>query len=77
MRRDAIKIDALPCQCVELAVVGLWIDTPEARTADVREAWTEALAQQPEQPEHDIAVSSGIGHYVCGMQLGLLLQHDR
>ena len=45
---DAIKIYALSCQCVQLTVVGFWIDAPEARTADVREAGTEAVAQQPE-----------------------------
>ena len=77
MRCDAIEVDALPGQRIEITVVGVRIDAPKAAAADVGQAGTEAIAQQSEQPENDIAVGAGVGHDLGGLQLGLLLQHDR
>lgn len=48
MRCDAIQAHALAGQCVEFSVIGLGINAPKARAADVGQAWTEAVAQQPE-----------------------------
>ena len=52
MRRDTIKVDALLRQGVEFTIVGLCIDTPKPRAADVGQAWIESIARQPEQAEY-------------------------
>ena len=62
---------------VELAIIGLGVDAPEACSTDVRQARAEAVAQQAEQPEDDVAVCARIGHDLRRLQLGLLLEHDR
>ncbi len=49
-------------QAVELAVVGGAGDPPEAGGAEVGQARTELVAQQPEQPEDLVAVAGGVGH---------------
>ena len=76
MRRTAIEVDALPSQSVEGAVVRLGVDSPEAAAADVGQARAEAIAEQPEQAEHNVAIRAGVGHDPRGLQLGLLLQHN-
>jgi len=44
VRRDPIEVDALSRQAIEFAIVGLGVDAPEARSADVRQAGTEAAS---------------------------------
>ena len=60
---------------VELAVVGPWVDAPEARAADVGEARAESIAEESEQAEHDIAIGAGVGHDLHGLKFGLLFEH--
>lgn len=45
MWRDALEMNPLSCQDVELAVVGLGIDPPETRPADVSGSYPQALAR--------------------------------
>lgn len=61
---------------IELPVIRLTIDAPEAGTANISQSRTEAIAQQPKEAEHHIAVGAGIGHDVRRLQFGLLLQSD-
>jgi hypothetical protein len=58
------------------AAVGIGVDAPEARAADVGQAGAETVARQLEQSENDIAAGAGVGHDLRGLQLGLLLKHD-
>ena len=60
---------------VELAVVGLWVDAPEARTADVGNARAESIAEESEQAEHDIGIRAGVGHDLHGLKFRLLFEH--
>ncbi|CCF70621.1 hypothetical protein XAPC_4358 [Xanthomonas citri pv. punicae str. LMG 859] len=76
MRRDAVEVHTLPGERVELAIVSVGIDTPEACAADIGQARAEAVVGEPEQAKHQIAVRTGVGHDLCRLQLGLLLQHD-
>lgn len=59
---------------IQLAVVGVGTDSPEARPADVRQPGAEAVAQQAEEPEDHVAVGAGVSHDPCGIKLRLLLQ---
>ena len=62
---------------VKFAVICLLIDTPETGTAHIGETRTEAVAQQTEQSEDDIAVGTGVGHDLGRLRSGLLFEHDR
>ena len=73
---DAVRVHAVPGNIVELPVIGLRVDTPEARAADIGEPQTEAISQQPEQAKHDVRIGAGVGHDEGGLQLGLLFEHD-
>lgn len=73
--RDQVELDRLAGQPVELAVVRVRARAPEAGTADIGQPRTEVVAKQAEQPEHHIAVGSGVGHDLRRLQLGLLFQH--
>ncbi|RML25696.1 hypothetical protein ALP82_200220 [Pseudomonas savastanoi pv. fraxini] len=73
MRCNAVKVDTLFCQCIEFAIVGLRINSPEPRATDVGQAWAKPIAQKPEQAEHYIAIGSIVGHDLRGLQFGLLL----
>jgi len=58
-----------------LAIIGLWIDSPEAGAADIGQPWTKSVAQESEKPKDDIAVGSSISHDLGRLQFGLLLKH--
>jgi hypothetical protein len=75
MQCDAIQLEPVLGNNIELLVVGPRIDAPEARAADVGQAGTEAIAEVSEQAEHDIAIRTGVGHNPCGLQFGLLFEH--
>jgi hypothetical protein len=51
VRSDTLQLQLVLGNGIELAVVGARIDAPEARAADVCQAWAEAIAQVSEQPE--------------------------
>ena len=68
---------ALARDLVQLAVVRIRVDAPEARAADVGNAWAEPVAEQAEQAEHDVGVGTSVGHDLGRLQLGLLFQHNR
>src|ERR1019366_7642852 len=59
---NEIRVDAMPADAIEAAVVGRLIDSPVPGAANVGYPWAEAIAQQPEQAEYDVGVSAGIGH---------------
>ena len=67
----------MPGDVVEFAVIGFGIDAPESCSADVSEARAESVAKQSEQTEHNIAISTGVGHDLSRLQFGLLFEHDR
>ncbi|KAG0184465.1 hypothetical protein DFQ28_011092 [Apophysomyces sp. BC1034] len=49
MRRDAIKVHALPRERVEVAIIRLGIDAPETRATDISQARAEAIVGEAEQ----------------------------
>ena len=61
---------------IELPVIRLAVDAPEAGAANIGQSRTEAIAQQTKEAEHHIAVGAGISHDVRRLQFGLLLQND-
>ena len=77
MRHDALQAKPVLRDGVELAIIGLGLDAPEAAAADVCQAGAEAVAQQAEQPEDDVTVGTRIGHDLRRLQFGLLFKHDR
>ena len=77
MRHDALQAKRVLRDGVELAIIGLGLDAPEAAAADVCQAGAEAVAQQAEQPEDDVTVGTRIGHDLRRLQFGLLFEHDR
>ena len=52
MLGDQAGVDAVAGEAVERAVVGVWVDAPEALLGQVGEPGRELVAEQPEQPEH-------------------------
>ncbi|MNI27752.1 hypothetical protein D3C73_815020 [compost metagenome] len=59
---DQVEFDRLAGKSVELAVIRLWARAPETGTTDIGQARAEVIAEQTEQPEHHIAIGTGIGH---------------
>ncbi len=74
---NQVELDRLASKSVELAVIRFWARAPEPGTANIGQARAEVIAEQAEQPEHNIAVGTGIGHDLCWLQFGLLFQHNR
>jgi hypothetical protein len=53
---DQPGIDPVAGDPVERPVVGGWVDPPEAGVAQIGQPGTELVAQQPEEPEDEVAV---------------------
>jgi hypothetical protein len=54
-------------EAVEVAIIGVCVDPPEARAGDVGQPWAKTVAQQPEQPKDHITVGAGVGHDLGGV----------
>ena len=64
----------MPGNAVQAAVIRCRINPPVPTAADVGDSWAEPVAQKPEQTEHNVRVSAGIGHDLGGMELCLLFE---
>jgi hypothetical protein len=56
MASDQVGIDAVTSDAVQRPVVGGRIEAVEARVAQIRQAWAEAIAEQHEQAKHDVRI---------------------
>jgi hypothetical protein len=72
---NEIRVDAMPADAIQEAVVSRLIDSPVPGAANIGNPWTEPIAQEPKQAEHDIGVSTGIGHDLSGSELCLLFEN--
>jgi len=73
---DQLGIYAVPREAVQRAVVGSAVDAPEAGITDVGKSRAELVAQKPEQPEHRVGISCGVGHDLGRFEIGFLVEQQ-
>lgn len=73
---DELDVDAVSGERIERTVVGRFVDTPEASTADIGKSGAELITEKPEKGEDNIAVSCRIGHDLGGLEVSFLLQQQ-
>ena len=71
---DFLQVDIVSGYRIEHAVVGLRVDPPKARTADIGQARAESVAKQAEQPENHVAVRACVRHDLRRLKVRLLFQ---
>src|SRR5450755_3438695 len=75
VRRNEREIDFVSGHIVEFTVVGMRVDPPQARAADVGQPWAKAISQEAKEAEDNIAVSAGIGHDLGWLEIRFLLEY--
>ena len=53
---NEVGVDAMTGHAVQGSILCGWIDAKEAGVAKIRQAWAEAIAEQHEEPKHDVGV---------------------
>src|ERR1017187_6598253 len=74
MLRDKIRVDFVPGNAIQRAVVGMGIDPPKTGITHIRDPRAETVSQQPEKTKHNIRVGPGVGHDFSWVQLLWLVQ---
>ena len=63
----------MPSECIEFPVVRGRIHASESGFADIGQAWTELIVQDPEQAKDDVTCAGGVTHYFNRFQTRLML----
>src|SRR3546814_20587008 len=74
---DLLGVDPVRREVVQHTVIGLSIDTPEPRAADIGDARRELEPEEVENAENRVGIAGRIGHDFAWPQFGFLVEHDR
>ena len=74
---DEFDVDGAFGDLPEGSVVGGLVHSPETCPADIFQTRAEVVTQQPEEAEHGIRIGGAVGHDVCGIAFGVLVEQER
>lgn len=69
-------VDPIRGEVIQHAIIGLAIDTPEPRAANVGDARRELEPEQVKNAEDRVGVAGCVGHDLAWPQFGFLVEHD-